>query len=103
MKSRHYAIGYRLSRRIHDGTGMEDSARHRRAELIEEIRRHGERLEVLNLLDRCAPSLVREDAANHKQEIAEKLRLLNEELHALNLQLIREGLSANQVDPAGIF
>ena len=30
----------------------------------------------------------------HKREIAEKLRLLNEELHDLNVQFIREGLSA---------
>ncbi len=73
---------------------MEESAKRHRAELIEEIRRHRERLEVLNLVNRSARSLVREDAAKHKQEIAEKLRLLNEELHALNVQLIREGLSA---------
>ena len=77
------------------GAGMEDRAKHRRAELIEEIRRSRKRLEVLNLVDRHAPSLVREDAANHKREITEKLRLLNEELHALNVQLIREGLSVN--------
>lgn len=74
---------------------MEESAKHRRAELIEQIRRHRERLEVLNLVDRLAPSLVRANAATQKGEIAEELRLLNEELHNLNVQLIREALSAN--------
>jgi hypothetical protein len=73
---------------------MEESAKSRRAELIEEIKRHRQRLEVLELADRV-PSLARVDAATHKREIAEKLHLLNEELHDLNVQLIREGLSGN--------
>jgi hypothetical protein len=72
---------------------MEESAKRRRADLIEEIRQHRQRLEVLELADRV-PSLARVDAATHKRDIAEKLRLLNEELHDLNVQLIREGLSA---------
>ena len=74
---------------------MEESAKRRRAGLIEEIRRHRQRLEVLELADRV-PSLARVEAATHKREIAEQLRLLNEELHDLNVQLIREGLSANR-------
>jgi hypothetical protein len=73
---------------------MEEGTKRRRAELIEEIRRQRQRLEVLELADRV-PSLARIDAAAHKREIAEMLRLLNEELRDLNVQLIREGLSAN--------
>jgi hypothetical protein len=73
---------------------MEESAKRRRAELIEEIRRHRQRLKVLELADRV-PSLARVDAATHKREIEEKLHLLNEELRDLNVQLIREGLSGN--------
>jgi predicted HTH domain antitoxin len=77
---------------------MEESAKHRRVELIEEIRRHRKRLHILGrALERAdrSPNQVREDVAIHKREIAERLRLFEEELHELNVQLIREGLSEN--------
>lgn len=37
---------------------------------------------------------MREEAATHRLGITEKLRLLKNEFHALNVQLIREGLPA---------
>jgi len=70
---------------------MEESAKRRRAELIDEIRDLRQTLEVLGIADRV-PSLARADIATHKREIEGKLRLLDEELHELNVQLIREGL-----------
>jgi hypothetical protein len=73
---------------------MEESTKRRRAELIEEIKGLRQRLEVLELADRV-PSLARADTAAHKREIDEKLRLLDEELHDLNVQLIREGMSSD--------
>lgn len=73
---------------------MEESAKRHRAELIEEIQGLRRSLEVLEIADRV-PSLARVDATAHKREIAEKLRLLENELHRLNVQLIREGLSAD--------
>ena len=73
---------------------MEERAKGRRAELIEEIRVLRQRLEVLEFADRV-PSLARAATAAHKREVEEKLRLLNEELHDLNVQLIREGLDSD--------
>jgi hypothetical protein len=72
---------------------MEAGAKRRRAYLIEEIKRHQQIMEVLELTDRV-PSLAHVDSATHKLKIAEKLRLSSKELHGLNVQLIREGLSA---------
>ena len=80
------------------GTGVEESTKGRRAELIEEIRLLRQRLEVLEFGDRV-PSLARADTAAHKREIEEKLRLLNNELHDLNVQLIREQLPQTSVEP----
>jgi len=77
---------------------MEESAKRRRAELIEEINRHRKRLRVLEHAERV-PSLASvETAAQVRQmmrDVEEKLRSLNEELHNLNVQLIRDGLSAD--------
>ena len=73
---------------------MEDSTKRHRAELIEEIKGLRQRLEVLEFADRV-PSLARADTATHKREIEEKLRMLDDELHDLNVQLIREGMSSD--------
>ena len=77
---------------------MEESAKRRRGEVIEEINQHRKRLRVLELAKRI-PALARvETAAQVREmirEVEEKLRSLNEELHNLNVQLIRDGLSAD--------
>lgn len=52
------------------------------------------RSEVLEFADRV-PSLARADTAAHEREIEEKLRLMNNELHGLNVRLIRERLPSD--------
>ena len=52
-----------------------------------------ERLEVLQLADR-APVLGSRRYCRHEREIGEKLCSLDEELHDLDVQLIREGVSS---------
>jgi hypothetical protein len=74
---------------------MEDGAKLRRGELIEEIKRLRQQSYVLEFVERNAPSLMREEAATHRLEVTEKLHLLENALHALNVQLIRQGLPAN--------
>jgi hypothetical protein len=69
---------------------MEDGAKLRRGELIEEIKRLRQQSYVLEFVERNAPSLMREEAATHRLEVTEKLHLLENALHALNVQLIRQ-------------
>jgi hypothetical protein len=77
---------------------MEESAKRRRAELIEEINRHRKRLRILEHAERV-PLLAQVETAAQvremRREVEEKLRSLNEELHNLNVQLIRDGLPTN--------
>jgi hypothetical protein len=48
-------------------------------------------------VDRRAPPTEEEAIASRNQEIAEKLQALENELHDLNVQLIREGLSGDSL------
>jgi hypothetical protein len=74
---------------------MQESAKLRRGKLIEEIRRYRHRLSVMKFADQRAASPAKEAVARHNQEIAEKLRSVENELHELNVQLIREEMSGD--------
>jgi hypothetical protein len=73
---------------------MQESAKLRRGKLIEEIRRYRLRLFVMKFAEQTAAppaKEAKEAIARHNQEIAENLRSMENELHELNVQLIREG------------
>jgi type IV secretory pathway VirB4 component len=72
---------------------MQESDKLRRSKLIREVTEHRDLLSMLKITDRRAPSFEQEAIARRNQEITDKLRALENELHALNVQLIREGLS----------
>jgi hypothetical protein len=72
-------------------TDMQESAKLRRGKLIEEIRRYRLRLSVMKFAEQTAAPPAKEAIARHNQEIAENLRSMENELHELNVQLIREG------------
>jgi len=71
---------------------MQESAKLRRRKLIEEIRRY--RL-VTKFEEQRAASPANEGVVRHNQEIADKLRSMENELHKLNVQLIREEMSGD--------
>jgi len=50
---------------------------------------------MLRFTDRRAPPSEQEEIARRNEEISDRLRALENELHELNVQLIREGLSEN--------
>jgi hypothetical protein len=74
---------------------MEESAKFRRAELIEKIRRYRDTLSEMKFADNRAPSSAKEAIASRSLEITEKVRSMEKELHELNVQLIREETSGH--------
>jgi hypothetical protein len=86
---------YSSSATLSGTTDMQESAKLRRGKLIEEIRRYRHTLFVMKLGEQIAPSPPKEAFARHNQEIAEKLRSMENELHELNVQLIREEISGD--------
>jgi hypothetical protein len=75
-------------------TDMQESPRLRKWKLIEEIRRYRHTLPVMKFANqRAAASPAKEAIASRNQEIAKKLRSMENELHELNVQLIREEMS----------
>jgi len=73
---------------------MQEAAKVRRAELIQEISRYRRLLSTVQSM-RFTSSEQEEAIAKHNREITEKLRLMEDELHGLNVELIREGLPAD--------
>jgi hypothetical protein len=80
-------------------TDRHESAKLRRAKLIEQIRRY-DVLSVMKFADQRAPSSAKEAIASRNQEIAEKLRSMENELHELNVQLIGQELSGDSLGEA---
>jgi hypothetical protein len=76
---------------------MQESDKLRRGELIEEIKRYRDLLFMTKFVDQRAPSSAKEAIASRNQEITEKLRLMENELHELNVQLIHEELSGDSL------
>jgi len=74
---------------------MQESDKLRRSKLIEEVKKYRDLLSMLRFTDRRAPSSEQEEIARRNEEISDRLRALENELHELNVQLIREGLSEN--------
>jgi hypothetical protein len=74
---------------------MHESDKLRRSKLIEEVKKYRDLLSRLRFTDRRAPSSDQEEITARNEEISDRLRALENELHELNVQLIREGLSEN--------
>jgi hypothetical protein len=72
---------------------MQESDKLRRSKLIGEVKKGRDLLSMLKFTDRRAPPSKQDEIARRNQEIMERLRALENELHELNVQLIREGRS----------
>ena len=71
---------------------MQESDKLRRSKLIEEIKKYRDLLSMLRFTDRRAPSFEQKEITRRNQEISDRLRALENELHELNVQLHPRGI-----------
>ena len=71
---------------------MQESDKLRRTKLIEETKKYRDLLSMLRFTDRRAPSSEQEEITRRNQEISDRLRALENELHELNVQLHPRGI-----------
>jgi hypothetical protein len=76
-------------------TQVHESRQLRRAKLTEGIKRHRRSLYVMRIAEDQAPLSAKDKLASRVQEIADELHKMENELHELKLQQIREELSGH--------
>jgi hypothetical protein len=72
---------------------MNESRQIRRAKLAEQVKRYRRLLSAMRLAEERGASSMNESIAGRIQAISDELRKMEEELHELNVQQIRDELS----------
>jgi len=73
---------------------MQESRQLRRAKLTEAVIRHRRLLRTMKFAAESAPLSIKEKVTSRIREITEELRRMENELHDLSVQQIREELSS---------